>query len=126
MTYGPNTRRQDIDLIQTLVIRRHALLKDSPPPAAPATKKPVPAAWLPTEADKKLLQSYLCGTTDGLKSGPYDLGTSGPDGDGVDGIVGPKTMAAVRDFQRNHGGLVADGVYGPKTKAVFDAELNGA
>lgn len=39
------------------------------------------------------------------------LGFSGKD---VDGIFGPNTEAATRDFQRNHG-LVADGIVGPKT-----------
>jgi peptidoglycan hydrolase-like protein with peptidoglycan-binding domain len=86
----------------------------------------VPAANLPTDDDKKLCQSYLCGTMKGLKNGPYDIGTTGPDGDGVDGIIGPKTKAAIKQFQTDHGeGLVVDGIYGPKTRAAFDKELNG-
>jgi peptidoglycan hydrolase-like protein with peptidoglycan-binding domain len=32
----------------------------------------------------------------------------------VDGIFGPKTLARVKEFQRNHG-LQADGIVGPKT-----------
>ena len=38
----------------------------------------------------------------------------------VDGIVGPKTMAAIVDFQKKNG-LVADGIVGPKTMAVLQA-----
>lgn len=38
----------------------------------------------------------------------------------VDGIVGPKTRAAIRRFQEDHG-LEVDGIAGPKTQA----ELKG-
>lgn len=38
----------------------------------------------------------------------YELGASGPGGDGIDGIYGRKTKAAVTDFQRRHG-IDADG-----------------
>jgi hypothetical protein len=36
----------------------------------------------------------------------------------VDGIFGPKTLAAVKAFQRSHG-LVVDGLVGPKTTAAL-------
>lgn len=36
----------------------------------------------------------------------------------VDGIVGPKTLAAIKDFQAKHG-LVVDGIVGPKTMAAL-------
>lgn len=140
MTYGPNSRAQDFDLVQTRVMRYHALLRNAPPPppvpsappppvqpaAPPAEKrKPVPGAGLPTVGDRILLQEYLCGKKKGLKRGPYDIGKYGAGGDGVDGLVGPKTREAVRSFQRDHGGLFVDGVYGPKTRAAFDKEING-
>lgn len=34
---------------------------------------------------------------------PYDLGTSGPAGDGVDGVLGERTEAAIRDWQTRRG-----------------------
>jgi peptidoglycan hydrolase-like protein with peptidoglycan-binding domain len=36
----------------------------------------------------------------------------------VDGIFGPKTLAAVRAFQKSHG-LKVDGLVGPKTTAAL-------
>ncbi|MHB1011543.1 MAG: peptidoglycan-binding domain-containing protein [Desulfobacteria bacterium] len=132
MTYGPNTSRQDFDLVQTRVLRRHALVRDSateppgvPPVVPPKVQQPVPAAWLPTKADRILVQEYLIWKKKGLKCGPYDLGDYGPDGDGVDGIVGPVTRGAIKEFQRDHGGLKTDGSYGPKTAEAFDQEING-
>ena len=133
MTYGANTRRQDLDLIQTQLLRKHPILKDPPappppppPPPPPKAPQPIPTAWLPTKDDILLLQEYLVGKRPGLKKSGYDLGTSGPDGNGVDGVKGPKTTAAVNGFQTEHGGLNPDGVYGPLTHDAFEQEINGA
>ena len=71
------------------------------------------------------MQEYLCGKRPGLTNTGYDIGATGPAGDGVDGKYGPKTKAAVKGFQGDHGGLSVDGIYGPKTRDAFDAELNG-
>jgi hypothetical protein len=132
MTYGPHTVSQDFDLVQTRVMRRHKLVKDTateppgvPPVVPPKVKQPIPAPGLPTKADRILLQEFLAWKKKGLKCGPYNLGDSGPAGDGVDGIVGPVTQGAVKDFQRDHGGLATDGSYGPKTAAAFEKEING-
>ena len=71
-----------------------------------------------------MLQEYLIAKRPGLKKSGYDLGTTGPDSYGVDGIVGPKTKNGVREFQKAFGGLGIDGIYGPNTAAAFDSELN--
>ena len=43
----------------------------------------------------------------------------------VDGIRGPKTIAAIRDFQSKHG-LVVDGIAGPLTDAVLAKDPGAA
>lgn len=48
----------------------------------------------------------------------YELGTSGPNDDGVDGKYGGKTYKAVKDFQSKNG-LSIDGVVGPNTSAAL-------
>ena len=42
----------------------------------------------------------------------------------VDGIFGPKTQAAVQNFQKSSG-LTVDGIVGPKTQAALDAARPG-
>jgi peptidoglycan hydrolase-like protein with peptidoglycan-binding domain len=39
----------------------------------------------------------------------------------VDGKLGPKTIAVIKKWQKEHG-LVADGIIGSKTKAKMNAE----
>lgn len=137
MTYGPHNQSQDMDMIQAKHIRTHPLMKDSkgsppkpkpppPPPPKPKEPEPIPGAYHKTLADRILLQEYLIHKRPGLKNGPYDIGITGPDGDGVDGIVGWRTKKGIREFQRDHGGLSIDGIYGPKSRAAFDNEINGA
>lgn len=43
----------------------------------------------------------------------------------IDGILGPKSIAAIKKFQKANG-LVADGIVGPKTAAKIGISLNSA
>lgn len=59
------------------------------------------------------------GTIYGLQEALDQLGFDpGP----IDGIAGPKTHAAIREFQA-HEGLKVDGIYGPLTKKALSDEL---
>lgn len=60
----------------------------------------------------------------------YSLGSSGPDGDGVDGIFGDRTEASVRDFQEKHKGwdgtpLKVDCLVGPRTADCLNRAMVG-
>jgi peptidoglycan hydrolase-like protein with peptidoglycan-binding domain len=74
------------------------------PPAAP------PPAPPPSLGNLKGIQTAL-------KKAGYDPGT-------IDGVNGPKTEAAVKKFQKDHG-LAADGIAGPKTQAALAKALAG-
>jgi peptidoglycan hydrolase-like protein with peptidoglycan-binding domain len=53
-----------------------------------------------------------------LISGGFDVGSR----DGKpDGLMGPKTLAAIKAFQSKHG-LVPDGIVGPLTTAALELE----
>lgn len=43
----------------------------------------------------------------------------------TDGVYGPKTKAAILDFQKKDPKLVNDGIYGPATRAALLKALNG-
>jgi hypothetical protein len=63
-----------------------------------------------------------------LKTLGYDLGTSGPNGDGVDGVFGELTEDAVRDFQEKNKDwdgkhLRPDGLVGPETSDALNRAM---
>lgn len=61
-----------------------------------------------------------------LKSNGLNIGNSGPNKDGIDGIYGKLTQQAVLDFQKKHG-LSVDGQVGPCTaKALGTNPLVGS
>ena len=56
----------------------------------------------------------------------YDLGTTGGEGNGVDGDFGGRTLAAVQDFQRQAGFADTSGVVGPQTWGAIAARVSQA
>lgn len=56
-----------------------------------------------------------------LKAEGYEIGKSGPDGDGIDGIFGGETLSAVRAYQSDHN-LTPDGIVGKQTWAVLEMD----
>jgi hypothetical protein len=65
-----------------------------------------------------------------LKELGYELGDSGPDKNGVDGVFGKKTENAVLEFQKGHkdwegNPLKKDGLVGPKTSDALNREIVG-
>ena len=54
-----------------------------------------------------------------LQQSLIDQGYTLP-GFGVDGIFGPETEAAIKEFQREAGAVLIDGIVGPETMALFD------
>jgi hypothetical protein len=65
-----------------------------------------------------------------LKEQGHDLGTSGPEGDGVDGNFGDSTEKAVKQFQEEHkdwdgNALKVDGLVGPDTADALNREMVG-
>ena len=66
---------------------------------------------------------YVIDLQETLVSLGYDLGSYGPEGNGIDGKYGKRTEDAVRAFQRKHG-LKEDGIVGAETWAALDAEMD--
>lgn len=64
-----------------------------------------------TKSENKIIQQRL-------KNWGYYTGA-------VDGILGPKSIAAIKKFQKKYG-LTADGIVGPKTAAKMGITLSGS
>lgn len=75
--------------------------------------------YYPTELDPQPANAYdpttIAGYQKALAILEYDVGRA-------DGVAGPKTIAAVKKFQADHG-LVVDGKVGPKTQHALLEEL---
>jgi len=96
--------------------------QETPAEETPIEETPeseTPESETPAAAERPLLRSGSRGsevealqrTLQGLG---YDLGTSGPNGDGIDGQFGPATKRAVEAFQTAQG-IGVDGRVGPDT-----------
>ena len=100
-----------------------------PPPPPPFFLPPPPPPPAPTPSTSSGPSAYNLGTKllrNGSRGEPVkelqrllnqllDLGLK------VDGKLGPKTIAVIKKWQKNHG-LKADGLVGPLTKAAMKAE----
>jgi peptidoglycan hydrolase-like protein with peptidoglycan-binding domain len=80
-----------------------------------------PVTWLNIdEADQSEPTVRLGSRGNPVRRLQKRLTLAGYDTGGVDGIFGPKTEAAVRVFQQDHG-LAVDGIVGPRTWAEVAA-----
>lgn len=87
-------------------------------PAAPATAPAAPEAAAPSlvlNSTEKLRWGSRGGNVSDLQSGLNQNGARLA----VDGIFGPRTHAAVKDYQRANG-LQVDGVVGPETRGALN------
>jgi hypothetical protein len=75
------------------------------PVAAPTAPMPAPA------------QANVLGIQKALQKLGFDPGK-------IDGVIGPHTQAAIKNFQQANG-LAADGILGPKTQAALAMALKG-
>jgi murein L,D-transpeptidase YcbB/YkuD len=78
------------------------------------------------KGDKKSLVETLQTMLRDLKK--YDLGSFGPNNDGVDGTFGNSTEDAVKQFQKEHkdwdgNALKVDGLVGPETADALNREM---
>lgn len=86
------------------------------PPAQPTyTKKSFTLDHVVKKGSKEAVVGSI---QNNLKAIGYDIGTAGPNGDGIDNNFGTKTDAAVRDVQKN-GGVTVDGQVGKNTAPLL-------
>lgn len=86
------------------------------PPAQPTyTKKSFTLDHVVKKGSKEAVVGSI---QNNLKAIGYDIGTAGPNGDGIDNNFGTKTDAAVRDVQKN-GGVTVDGQVGKNTTPLL-------
>lgn len=86
------------------------------PPAQPTyTKKSFTLDHVVKKGSKEAVVGSI---QNNLKAMGYDIGTAGPNGNGIDNNFGTKTDAAVRDVQKN-GGVTVDGQVGKNTAPLL-------
>jgi hypothetical protein len=78
---------------------------------------------LPESPDKWTLKLGHLDPVEALSGVQARLNNLGYDCGPVDGINGPRTQAAVKAFQKDHG-LAVDGIPGPKTQAALQSEYH--
>jgi len=85
---------------------------------------PLPPGSLPDVGSGLSVSAYSTSNRAGVKELQTQLKRMGFDPGTVDGVMGPRTKAAVKEFQKQNG-LKTDGIVGPQTSAVLVA-LGGA
>lgn len=92
---------------------------DGNAPAAPSKPTYTKKSFILDHVVKKGSKEAVVGSIqNNLKAIGYDIGTAGPNGDGIDNNFGTKTDAAVRDVQKN-GGVKIDGQVGKNTTPLL-------
>lgn len=92
---------------------------DGNAPAAPSKPTYTKKSFILDHVVKKGSKEAVVGSIqNNLKAIGYDIGTAGPNGDGIDNNFGTKTDAAVRDVQKN-GGVTVDGQVGKNTTPLL-------
>lgn len=132
MSYGYK-RSQDLDLIQTTVVRKHPSVLDKPPvpPKPPGPKPPVTdklkdlqsrlgvpqtGVWdaaTESAASSKMVKNGSTGPVVGWVQ--EQLNAQGMNSGDVDEICGPITSGAIRRWQESKPDLSNDSVAGPRT-----------
>lgn len=87
----------------------------TPPAQSTYTKKSFTLDHVVKKGSKEAVVGSI---QNNLKAIGYDIGTAGPNGDGIDNNFGTKTDAAVRDVQKN-GGVTVDGQVGKNTTPLL-------
>jgi peptidoglycan hydrolase-like protein with peptidoglycan-binding domain len=93
------------------------------PPPIPATYSPPPRIELPQVLTSTGNSTLTVSSNQDVQRALNTLGMATPPLV-VDGQIGPKSQAAIRSFQSQHG-LTVDGIAGPQTKTALQAALGG-
>lgn len=127
MSYG-FSRSQDLDLIQTMVVRKHPCLILHPPPAPKPSANdrlrdlqqrlgvPQTGVWDDATESAAKLKMVRYGSTGPVVGWVQEqLNAQGVDSGKVDEICGPITTKAIKQWQDRRPELKTDGIAGPRT-----------